>query len=221
LIPNPQQSIEVAAVSFFLEGNLVEPLSAGRCMGHLEFLPKLYLQASPSSALVHVTNATCLAALGNFGTERGPIMKNALEAYGQAVVSLHLAMKDAEIRTRNETLMAVILMTALESLLAWTKSPSQQWATHIVGAMWLLKLRGASVLDDPVASRIYAVVRHFVQQGSNDRGEPLDPFFTQSVAETVKVPDCPESRLSPITRSLFGLRNGRYELFSSRTKERY
>ena len=133
-------------------------------------------------------------------------MTQALEMYGQAVVALHHAMKDPVLRMKNEVLMAVMLMTAVESLLAWTKAPALQWHTHIFACVSLLKMRGNQVLDDPVASRIFGVIRHFVLQGSNDRGEPLDPFFSQTVSESVKLADSPEVRLSPITKNLFDLR---------------
>jgi hypothetical protein len=206
LIPNPRQSVETVATSFYLGGIIIEPSSAGRCVGHLEFLPRLYLKASSDSALARVTNATCLAALSNFGTVTSPIMKQALEEYGHAVVSLYQAMKDSELRTKNEVLMAVMLMNALESMLAWRKAPTLQWSTHTMGAVGLLKSRGNAVLDDPVASRIFMVVRQFVQRGSDSRGQPLDPFFSQTVSNLVKIPDCPEVRLSQITRGMYVLR---------------
>ena len=175
-------------------------------MGHLEVLPKLYLKAGSDSALAKVTNATCIAALSNFGTESSPIMRQALELYGEAVVSLHRAMKDPELRLKNEVLMAVMLMMALEALLAWNTAPSQQWNSHMFGTVGLLKVRGNQVLNDPVASRIFMVTRHYILQGSNERGEPLDPFFAQTVSDAVKPPDNPEVRLAPITKGVFDLR---------------
>ena len=175
-------------------------------MGHLELLPKLYLKAPADSALAKVTNAVCLAALSNFGGETSPIMQQALQMYGVAVFALHRAMKDPVLRKSNEVLMAVMCMMALESLLAWDKAPKQQWQTHAFGAVGLMKARGNEVLDDPVASRIFMVQRHYMRQGSNERGMPLDPFFEQSVSGSVRVPDSPEVRLSPLTKGLFDLR---------------
>lgn len=206
LIRNPPESVEIAAVSFYLQSMLIDPAIAGRGLGHLELLPKLYLKASSDSALAKTTVAVCLAVFSNFGPETSEIMRQALIAYGQAVVAIHEAMKDPVARTKNEVLMAVSAMPALESLLAWRKAPSMQLALHVMGNANLLKMRGSQVLDDPVASRIFMVVRHFMQQGSNMRGVPLDPFFAQSISETVKLPDSTETRLSPITRGLSDLR---------------
>ena len=206
LIPNPQQSIETTALQFYLEGTIVEPSAEGRYLGHLEMLPKLYLKAPVDSALAKVTNATCLAAFSNFGPENSPIMQKALVAYCSAVATLHQAMKSPELRMKNETLMAVMLMQALECLLSWYKAPKEQWAFHHIGAVTLLKQRGNPVLEDPLASRIFMVVRHFFKQGCDDRGVPLDPFFAQTVGTAMKVPDCPEVRLSPIAKGLPTLR---------------
>lgn len=175
-------------------------------MGHLELLPKLYLKAPADSALTKVTNAVCLAALSNFGGETSPIMQQALQMYGVAVFALHRAMRDPILRKSNEVLMAVMCMMALESLLAWDKAPKQQWQTHAFGAVSLIKARGNAVFDDPVASRIFMVQRHYMRQGSSERGMPLDPFFEQSVSESVRVPDSPEVRLSPLIKGLFDLR---------------
>ncbi len=126
--------------------------------------------------------------------------------YGVAVFALHHAMKDPILRKSNDVLMAVMCMMALESLLAWKKAPNLQWQIHAFGVVGLLKSRGNQVLDDPVASRIFMVQRHFMRLGSNERGLPLDPFFEQSVSESVRVPDSPEVRLAPITRGICELR---------------
>lgn len=177
LVPNPAESVKTAAVCFFLEGMLVEPLSAGRNVGHLEFIPKLYLHAMPSSTLARTTDAMCLAAFSNFGKEEGEYSTQAFQAYGQAVTSLHADLKDAEKQLKNETLMSTLVMLVVESLLARDRAPSVQWSMHTLGAMKLLMRRGQTVFSDPVASRLFNVVRMFLVEGARARGELLPPFF--------------------------------------------
>lgn len=206
LIPNPTGSVETVAIDFYLNGTIVEPASGGKYLGHLEMLPKLYLQAPVESALSKVTKTLCLAAFSNFGVEGSSIMQQALEAYGNAVVALHHEMKDLQQRKKNELLMAVMSMQAVEALLSWNKAPTMQWASHMCGAAGLLKSRGNDVLGDQTAARIFMIIRHHVQEGSNARGMPLDPFFSQMISETVRLPNTPEVRLALITKSLKILR---------------
>jgi hypothetical protein len=197
-----RDDLETYALDFYLNGTIVEPASSGKYVGHLELLPKLYLQAPANSALALVVRALCLACFSNFSTERGPVMTQALEAYGTCVMALHKEMKNLQQRRKNELLMAVVSMQAVECLLSWHKAPSMQWASHVFGAACLLKGRGAEVLEDPVASKIFMVVRKFIVDGSNSRGVPLDPFFAQLPGEAVRLPNSPEVRLSPITNSM-------------------
>jgi hypothetical protein len=197
-----RDDLETYALDFYLNGTIVEPASSGKYVGHLELLPKLYLQAPANSALALVVRALCLACLTNFSTERGAVMTQALEAYGTCVVALHKEMKDLQQRKKNELLMAVVSMQAVESLLSWHKAPTMQWASHVFGAACLLRCRGAEVLEDPVASKIFMVIRKFIMEGNSVRGMPLDPFFAQIPREGVRLPNSPEVRLAPITNNM-------------------
>lgn len=192
LTANPAESVTTAAACFFLEGLLVEPLSAGRNVGHLEFLPKFYLHAMPSSTIARTTNAMCLAAFSTFGKEDSAFTQQAFKAYGEAVVSLHTDLKDPDMLSKNETLMSMLVMLVVEALLAHSHAPTKQWNMHVLGAVRLLMTRGEAVFQDTMASRLFNVVRLFVSEGVRARGESLPPFF----AKPTPLPETPESLLS-------------------------
>ena len=177
LIANPAASVKTAAACFFLDGMLVTPLSSGRNVGHLEYVPKFYLKALPSSTLAICTDAASLAAFSNFGREDGAITTEALQCYGQAVMSLHNDLKDPVMLQKNETLMSTLIMLVVESLLAKSKAPSEQWSAHVFGAVRLLMTRGQAVFEDPIASRLYNVTRIYLENGSREQGVPLPPLF--------------------------------------------
>ena len=179
LMANPAESVKTAAACFFLDGMLVTPLSSGRNVGHLEYVPKFYLKAMPSSTIAICTDAASLAAFSNFGREDGAIMAEALQCYGQAVMSLHKDLKDPAMLQKNETLMSTLIMLGVESLLAKTKAPSEQWSAHVFGAVRLLMIRGQAVFEDPVACRLFNVTRKYLEMGTRQRGMPLPLFFAQ------------------------------------------
>ena len=179
LMANPAESVKTAAACFFLDGTLVTPLSSGRNVGHLEYVPKFYLKAIPSSTIAICTDAASLAAFSSFGREDGAITAEALQCYGQAVMSLHKDLKDPAMLQKNETLMSTLIMLVVESLLARTKAPSEQWSAHVFGAVRLLMIRGQAVFEDPVACRLFNVTRMYLESGTRERGVPLPPFFAQ------------------------------------------
>ena len=89
-------------------------------------LPHMYLNAATTSALAKATRSTCLAAFSAVGAEHSPISQRAFEAYGDSVAAIFNVSKDPELRAKNDTLLAILLMSVNESLLARHKAPNQQ-----------------------------------------------------------------------------------------------
>jgi hypothetical protein len=136
-------------------------------MGHLGVLPDLYSRSLSTSALAKVTTAASVAAFGLVGRETKSVRQTAYASYSEAVIALAHAMNDAEERVRNETLLACVLMVVVESMMARDRSPNQQWAAHVSGAGQLLRQRGRTAIShDPIARRLWAVVRGFLSKNS-------------------------------------------------------
>lgn len=177
-------------------------MSHGRLMGHLSVLPGLFSKSLSTSALAKVTTAASVAAFGIVGRETAKVRQTSFSAYGEAVLCLAQAMSDPRERQRNETLLACVLMVVVESLLARDRSPNQQWAAHISGASELLRQRGRnSISHDPIARRLWAVVRGFLSQNSVRHLPEDDTFATDlpvnGFADIDPLP--PEARLGMLT----------------------
>lgn len=160
---------------------IVDPLSRSHHVGHLELVPRLYLSSLSTSALAKCTTAMCVAAFCVVGSDTTYVRERAYAAYGEAVASLFLALRDQEQRRRNETLLACVIMVVVESLLAREAAPSAQWASHIRGAGELLRQRGwDGVVGDPVARRLFGVVKGFMSHNPAN-GVEGDDFWGRSV----------------------------------------
>lgn len=159
--------VETRALEFFLTAQLLEPMSRGRVVGHLTFLPPLFSNSLSTSALSKVTTAAAVASFDLVGSESAVVKSSAYSSYGDAVRSLAIAMSSPDERVRNETLLACVLMVVVESMLAKDSSPHEQWSAHVMGASNLLRQRGRdAVSKDPIARRLWAVVRGFMMQNS-------------------------------------------------------
>lgn len=203
---NPAEPIEERALTFFLTAMIVEPQSTGRSVGHLELVPRLYLQSLSTSALAKVTTAMSMSAFCVVGTDATIVRQRAYQAYGDAVTGLWRALRDDKERAKNETLLACVLMVVVESLLSGGKAPSQQWSNHVGGASELLRQRGwDKMLKDPVARRLFSVVRSFLSWNPESDLAPSDMFYHEvPVAPDIVIP--PETRLGNLTKRVADLR---------------
>ncbi|ETN42369.1 uncharacterized protein HMPREF1541_01523 [Cyphellophora europaea CBS 101466] len=203
---NPTEPIENRALTFFLTAMIVEPVSAGRTVGHLDILPRLYLQSLSTSALAKVTTAVSVAAFGVVGSDTTLVRRRAFLAYGEAVTSLWKALRDETERGRNETLLACVLMVVVESLLANGAAPTEQWSNHVRGASELLRQRGWDVvLKDSVLMRLFTVVRGFI--GHTASGALEDEFFDRELPVPPGYIMSPETRLGRLTLRIADLRD--------------
>lgn len=204
---NPTEPIENRALTFFLTAMIVEPLSVGRAVGHLELVPRLYLQSLSTSALAKVTTAMSISAFCVVGTDASIVRQRAYHAYGEAVTELWRALKDEKERGKNETLLACVLMVVVESLLSQGSAPNEQWRNHINGASELLRQRGwDKMLKDPVARRLFSVVRGFLTHDP-DNDMTLDEMFSREIPVPAGVTIPPETRLGRLKMSIAHLRD--------------
>jgi hypothetical protein len=175
-----------------------------------------------TSALAKVTTAASVAGLSLVGRNNAAVQQSAYFNYGQAIVSLAQAMKDENERNRNETLLACVLMVVVESMLARDRSPDQQWAAHIGGACQLLLQRGrANVSKDPIARRLWAVVRGFLFQNPNS---PITKheMFASAIPMSCSAgqhPPPPEIHLGRLTLATTGLRSRGLAILNIATPE--
>ena len=182
-------------------------MSRGRVLGHLDSLPLLYSQSLSTSALAKVTTAASVAALGIVGRDTVQLRKTAYQSYGEAILALAYAMRDDMQRRRNETLLACVLMVVVESMLAKDRSPNQQWAAHVGGAGHLLRQRGREdIAQDPVARRLWSVVRAFLASNLENKLDQ-DPMFGEDLPVDINAaPPPPEARLGMLTVAVTQIR---------------
>jgi len=204
---NPDQPVENRAITFFLTAMIVEPLSVGRVVGHLELVPRLYLHSLSTSALAKVTTAMAISAFCVMGQDTRMLRERASRAYGEAITKLLEAIRNEEERVKNETLLACVLMVVVESLLEQSTSPTEQWLKHVRGASELLRQHGWDKINkDPVLSRLFAVVRGFLLR--NPANDPVsDGFFHREISIPRGVVLPAETRLGRLAVNVAYLRD--------------
>lgn len=146
------------AACFFLANFVLVP-KAGTMRGYFDFTLPLLKQRDPSQGLLLAFSAVSLAALGTRPNSKALLPKADLW-YLNALKEINSALRDPRLASSDSILVSVMLMATFEQL-----TPSRLkiggWASHIDGAVAVIKSRGSEPhkWQSKIAREIFISVR--------------------------------------------------------------
>ncbi|KAK5698079.1 hypothetical protein LTR97_007039 [Elasticomyces elasticus] len=124
--------------------------------GYLDYLPSMYREAKPGSALVQTVRAIALTHLYNSGNFP-EVKSSARKYYGEALATINKALHDPVERLEDDIMLSIWLMQLYEARevrsavltgeSARVVEQSTAWISHMQGLVMLLRLRGTHQLS--------------------------------------------------------------------------
>ncbi|KAH7126470.1 hypothetical protein B0J13DRAFT_565534 [Dactylonectria estremocensis] len=126
---------EDVAIAYFFDQHVIEPKSGS--LGHLEFLPALYLNSPTHSCLRPSLNAVANLSL-YYSSKSPPLQFIARRLHHEALLSMNSALHDPGENCLDETLAAAMLLSLFEDIDGARPGVSN---SHISGMVSLIQLR--------------------------------------------------------------------------------
>jgi len=180
--------------------------------GYLESLVPVYASARPGSPVSLATSAVAIITFARRPQYR-QLLAVGLKTFGNALALTRKALQDPLQSKEDETLMAVLLLSMIEGLLALTdkKRPSN---AHSDGALALVRHRGRDNFKTDISRRLFASVQ--TQTVSRAMKESIPPEkLLENRANVMEIMPCNAAnrltlvegqvaRLLSLARCLFG-----------------
>ena len=143
--------LESQATTFFFEHFTVEQ--------NVDRMSEMYSSMSPgdepgSKALIHSIRALGLVGLAR-GADAPQLMQMAEGQYLNAIRAMNTALFDTEEAKKDNTLLAVMILTIFEMFTKGEKHNLVAWGNHIQGAAALLEARGKEQLQSREGIRLF------------------------------------------------------------------
>ncbi|EPE32306.1 Zn2/Cys6 DNA-binding protein [Glarea lozoyensis ATCC 20868] len=150
-VPADQQ-----AACFFLSNFVVVP-QPGTLRGYLSFILPFLGSEQMSPAVKSAFSAVSLAAFGARPNSKS-LLPKADTSYYTALKEINATLKNPRMATDDSTLAAILMLSTFEQIMAPRKS-HEGWASHIDGAIALLKARGPESFQKPEGQETWNTVR--------------------------------------------------------------
>jgi hypothetical protein len=125
--------------------------------GHFHYLPQLYSDITPDSALFSVVHAVAIANLSR--ELRAPeLHAEAQVQYAHALAATNYALTCPKLAIQDSTLASILLLSLFETMMQQYRQMSSSWNRHIEGATALLKMRGLEQFQSKLGSQLYIQV---------------------------------------------------------------
>ncbi|KAH7014732.1 hypothetical protein EDB80DRAFT_706390 [Ilyonectria destructans] len=126
---------EDVAVAHFFDQHVIEPRLGS--LGHLEFLPGLYLNSPADSCLRTSLNAVANLSL-YYSSKSPPLQLNARRLHHEALLSMNSTLQNPDESSLDDTLAAAMLLSLFEDIDGARPGVSN---SHISGMVSLIQLR--------------------------------------------------------------------------------
>jgi hypothetical protein len=146
--------------------------------GHFEYLPQLYNDITPDSALFPVVHAVAIANLSR--ELRAPELQiEAQSQYARALAATNSALACPKTAIQDSTLASVLLLSLFETIMQQYRQMPSSWSSHIEGATTLLKMRGLKQFQSKLGSQLYVQVSSNIRISSAQRSTRVSADFLE------------------------------------------
>ncbi|MCJ1284119.1 hypothetical protein MMC26_003450 [Xylographa opegraphella] len=164
--------------------------------GYLEYLLPLYTSARYDSPLSMATSALAMIVFSGPPSHR-PMMDMALKVFGEAMVLTRKALQNPVDSKHDQTLMAVLLLSMAEGLLAMANRTVPSGA-HAQGAVALVKHRGRDNFKSDIAQRLFIAVQTQMVGHAIQHGAPVEKLPEQFAEDIKALPSNAATRLTAL-----------------------
>ena len=196
--PSLYQSIEETAVNFLLSSYITD--------SHFEYLPTLSKLATTGGPLMTCIRAVGLASISH-DLGRPELMAASRHQYTQALRTTGKALQCPDRAMLDETLASVMLLALFEIVAHRDEESSDQWTSHVNGAVALLVHRGPMQFKSTYGLLLFNQIRSNINVNCIQRRLRLPSDLTSLTAQAAPFLDNanPISRFSAITEALTDL----------------
>lgn len=182
--PKTLNDTSFRSVCLFLDNFTQMPAGTQVAFSYMDFLPDLFAKSAEGSAL---QKAVLAASLRNFANHHHAteITSAANKAYAEALQSTNRAIADSTSKLRDETIVAVHLLSIHELLCPF--SIRGTWRVHVQGTLPLLLMRGLQQFTAPRGVQIFRAVHSPILMRALRYGEEPSEAF-QRLATEVPLP---------------------------------
>ncbi|KAK3938955.1 hypothetical protein QBC46DRAFT_316699 [Diplogelasinospora grovesii] len=172
-----------------------------------EYLPGLYQRSNANQVLASAVLASSFASLA-LRFESPSLMKRARTAYAEALRKTNAALASPEDAILDTTLVSVLLLGLFEALVFLGRLSPESWTAHALGAIELIRLRGASQFRSPVGQQLYLQTSSNIRASYTQRHLAVPEELVGLHQELRPYLDLshPNVRICPIADKVSGLR---------------
>jgi hypothetical protein len=146
--------------------------------GHFDYLPQLYSDITPDSALFPVVHAVAIANLSR--ELRAPeLQAEAQLQYARALAATNSALACPKLAVQDSTLASVLLLSLFETITQQYRKMPSSWDSHIEGATALLKMRGMEQFRSKLGAHLYVQVSSSIRIASAQKCTPVSADFLE------------------------------------------
>ncbi|MCJ1389507.1 hypothetical protein MMC18_002364 [Xylographa bjoerkii] len=171
--------------------------------GYLEYLLPLYTSARHDSPLSLATSALAMIVFSGPPSHR-PMMDMALKVFGESMTLTRKALQSPVDSKNDQTLMAVLLLSMAEGLLAMANGTIPSGA-HAQGAIALVKHRGMDNFKSDISQRLFIAVQTQMIGYAVQHSAPIEKL-PEEFAEHIKaLPSNAATRLTALEAEVANL----------------
>ncbi|MCJ1384639.1 hypothetical protein MMC17_007757 [Xylographa soralifera] len=164
--------------------------------GYLEYLLPLYTSARHDSPLSLATSALAMIVFSGPPSHR-PMMDMTLKVFGEAMALTRKALQSPVDSKDDQTLMAVLLLSMAEGLLAMANKTVPSGA-HAQGAIALVKHRGRDNFKSDISQRLFIAVQTQMVGHAVQHSVPVEKLPEQFAEDIKALPSNTATRLTAL-----------------------
>ncbi|KAF2020150.1 hypothetical protein BU24DRAFT_134378 [Aaosphaeria arxii CBS 175.79] len=170
---------------------------------HFDYLPKLYSNSAEGSPLRSVVQAAALASFSR-DTDDLSLMETARSHYANALTRTNANLRNPALATEDQTLVSVLLLSLFEAMVWDGVQELNNWTTHIMGALSILKLRGQKQFETELGWRLFQQVGNNIRSSCIQNRSRIPPDLRALFAEAKQQlkEDDPRMMLEPLLAEL-------------------
>lgn len=171
-------SIEKQATVFFFNNFVLPPRNEETTRGFLEVAVPLFHASEEGSPLHLAIEAVSVSILANWPGQRH-LQQRSARSYGRALQKTQKALQDPRKAHDDTTLLAILMFSLYESVTSFERS-AQAWASHIEGAVALVRARGTKQFSNHQSRLLFRAVR--------------TQMLTNAIQQRKEIPDFPGAK---------------------------
>jgi len=173
------------------------------------YLPEVYNVTAPN-AQDAVSSTILAASLASLSLHVGStqLMENARMYYSKALAQTNAALASPNTAILDSTLISVLTLGLFEATAFSSRRSTASWTAHTLGAVQLIRLRGAKQLKTALGTRLFLQTCNNICSSCIQRSAPLPDEFVDFREQAKPFLDhsIPNARLGPSMDNLVALR---------------